>query len=208
MPSASNEPMTTEARNRAIFGSSGTGFKIEAILEQDRIVPAQALQFGAQQAKGGDGRQRHAVLDRHQLRVAIDGEILRRINLVDIEVFVNGLGPDVVARDGFLGRPFPRWRGSRRRAPFVRRRICRIVERDLGRWTALEGERIKGPVLVRMRSAGMTEAAARRAVNERGNLREQIGANGDLIGRIFRERNADGVAQPVAQATSRCRWRF
>ncbi len=64
--------MTTAARKQGDLGFQRRGLESQAVFEQDGIVAAQALQFGGQQAKGGDGGKRDAVLDGHQLRVAVD----------------------------------------------------------------------------------------------------------------------------------------
>ena len=84
------------------------GFKIDAILEQNRIVAAKPLQFRREQAERGDGRQIHAVLHGDKLRLAIDFKILRRVNFKNVQVFVNRFRLHVVFRTDFRRDLVPR----------------------------------------------------------------------------------------------------
>jgi hypothetical protein len=70
------------------------------------------LQFRRQQTKRGDGRQFHAVLHGDKLRLAVDFEILRRVNFRDVQVFIDRLRLHVVLRANFRRDLVPRRAGD------------------------------------------------------------------------------------------------
>ena len=96
MPSASKEPMTTEARSRAIFGSSGAASKRRQSLSRMGLLRPSALSLAASRRKAAMAGKGSAVLDRDQLGGrSATAKSRVGINLLDVQVLVNRLGPHV-----------------------------------------------------------------------------------------------------------------
>ena len=98
MPSASNEPITTEARSSAIFGSSGPVRNSRQSFSRIGLFRPSRFSLAASKRNAVIAGKLHAVLHRDQLGVAIDFEILRRIDFEDVQIFVNRFRLDVVFR--------------------------------------------------------------------------------------------------------------
>ena len=145
MPSASSEPMH-HARLAAArcSGASGDGFKVEAIFQQNGVVPAQPLEFGGQQAERRDGGEIHAVFHGDQLGLAIDFKILRRVNFGDVQVLVHRLRAYIVLGADFRGDLVPGGAGDDDADELFAAAFELFVQCDLGRGAPLEMEGVKG----------------------------------------------------------------
>src|SRR5688572_19416940 len=65
------------------------------------------MQLGGEQAKRGDGRKVYSVLNCDQLGFAVDLEIDRGVDLVDIQIFVNCFWFDVIFGPNFWSEFLP-----------------------------------------------------------------------------------------------------
>ena len=84
--------------------TSAATLKAEAVLQQDRVLPAKLLELADEQTERGDRRKVHAVLHSHELRVAVDlvdGQRLGGIEFEDVQVLIDRLGLHVVLRTDF-----------------------------------------------------------------------------------------------------------
>ena len=162
----------------------------EAVFQQNGTRAAKRLESAGQQAERGDGGQVEVVPHRDELRVAVDGKRLARIDFHHVEFLVNRFRLHVVA-----------WLDARRELVPGRLRhgnadglfaaaLHAVGQLDLWCCTACVIERVVGQRHVRYLGG---------RVGQLGNLCEQVIADGDLVRRILGERNADRVAQAVAQ---------
>ena len=137
----------------------------------------------------------HAVLDRDQLRVAIDFEILRGIDFGDVQIFIDRFRFDVVLGTDFRRDFVPGRAGHDDADRSARRRIARFRSARFPAFARRSKvKRIERPLIAR--GSGMAELVAVRTVGICASKSVQTSIS---LRRIFRERNADGVAQAVAQ---------
>ena len=169
----------------------------QAVLQQDRIAAAEAVELRDEQAEGGDGREVHAILHGDELRVAIDvldAQLLRRVEFEEVQVLVDAFGLHVV-----LGADL--WRdlveggtGDDDADGLLAAALRGVAEFGFRSGAALEVEGVEGEGRSRREMR-----VGRWELGEGRNLREQIVANLNLSRAVFRQRDADGVAEPIAQ---------
>ena len=183
--------MTADARSKQCdFWFERHRLEIQAILEQNGVVQSEPLEFCGKQSKRDDGGQIHTVLHSDQLCFAIDFEICRWIDFVNVQVFVNRLWLYIVFGPDFGRDLVPRALRDDDADQLLATTFDIFIEFDLRCLATLEVKWIEGKTSLHK---------VLRRIRKRGNLGEQIAAHGDFMRRIFGERDADGVAQAVAQ---------
>ena len=133
------------AREVRLVTSAAT-LKAEAILQQNRILPAKLLELADKQTERRDRRKVHPVLHRDELRVAVDlldGERLGGIEFEDVEVLVDRLGLHVVLRTDFRRDLVEGGPGHDHADGLFAARFDGIGQGDLGRLAAFVVERVK-----------------------------------------------------------------
>src|SRR5262249_26818912 len=136
-----------------------------------------------------DRRQIETIFDGHQLRIAVDLTILGRIQFEHVEVLVDRLRFDVGFRTDLRRYFIPRRARYDDAHGLFAPGFDAIGQFDFGRLASSKDERIKRRLDIEILFL----------LRELRNLGEQIAANFNLARRIFRQRNPDGVAEPVAK---------
>jgi hypothetical protein len=138
--------------------------KRETVFQQNRILAPQPLQLCGKQTERGDRRQIQTVFHGDKLRVAIDLEVLRWIELGDIQVFIDRLGLHIVFGPNLRRDLIPRRARDDDADELFAAAFDRLVQLDLGRRAALKVERIERRLNVE---------GQRLQVRQQRNLREQ-----------------------------------
>ena len=118
---------------------------MQTILEQDWIVQSKTFQLRRQQSKCGDRGQWHLVLDRDELRLAVDFEICGRVDFVNVQFFVNCLGPHIVFRANARSDFIPGGARNDHANGLFATAFELLVQFDLRCWPSFEAERIERP---------------------------------------------------------------
>ena len=135
--------MTTEARSKAIFGSSGVDSKLRQSFSRIGLLRPSRFSFAASKRNAVIAGKFDAVFHGDQLRVAIDFEILRGIDFKNIQIFVNRFRLHVVLRADFRRDLVPGGARDDDADESVRRRIwcCRSVRSPASRGARNETDR-------------------------------------------------------------------
>src|SRR5688500_5718540 len=148
------------------------------------------MQFRGEETEGGDRGKSHAVFHSDQLTLALHFEIDGRVDFLNVQLFVNRFGANIVTRANARGDFVPGGLSDDDANSLFAAALDTGREFDGRSFAAHESERIVGQ---------RDFLDGRAQVREHGNLRDQIAADGNLTRRIFRERNADRVAEAVHQ---------
>jgi hypothetical protein len=173
------------------LGVAGCAFGLERIFEEDWVGAAEFSKAGGEEAEGSDGGEGGMVGDGDQLSVAGNGERLGGVDVLELEFFVDGFGSDVVAGADVWGDPVIGGAGDDDADGLGAAAADGRGQVEFGGWSAGVAEGVEGGLCgFRVDGGGLGEG---------GDLGDEVLADGDFVGRIFGERDSEGVAESVAE---------